>query len=397
MDLKHNINVGGVVYPQHQGYVESPQHVQRQQPVNLPYPPQQSYNTQPVVGHLYGQTEQLVNLQPSSPYTAPIQHQSERVGGLRRHDDILSEASTYGSESGSEADTESDTVSVTESVTDSKTLGEVYDEMKEAAERFFYLQDIADEKVEDYEKYDKETKKQAQRSCAVLKMTLIEGYDGIDDCEDDEEDEEEQEDDNRQEQNNGLEQEDETAGGCSCKTFSYLNSISNFEDKLEGADLKRYERYQEEVAEQIIEDRDIDDDDESDSEDESNSEEEIDNESEDTQVKKDLEKKERDLKKMKAGFKKEGKYYFDHCSNGQIDTLSNLCHFTVSNCSKNDKLKSKIKPKWSPIRKSVYALADKDLSRQRKRKILLRENVGKGVLNGLLSSVLPLIQAAICK
>ena len=238
------------------------------------------------------------------------------------------------------------------------------------------MQDIADEKVEDYEKYDKETKKQAQHSCAVLKMTLIEGYDGIDDCEDDEEDEEEQEDDNRQEQNNGLEQEDETAGGCSCE---------------------RYERYQEEVAEQIIEDRDIDDDDESDSEDESNSEEEIDNESEDTQVKKDLEKKERDLKKMKAGFKKEGKYYFDHCSNGQIDTLSNLCHFTVSNCSKNDKLKSKIKPKWSPIRKSVYALADKDLSRQRKRKILLRENVGKGVLNGLLSSVLPLIQAAICK
>ena len=45
----------------------------------------------------------------------------------------------------------------------------------------------------------------------------------------------------------------------------------------------------------------------------------------------------------------------------------------------------------------VYALADKALSRPSIRKILLRENVGKGVLNGLLSTVLPLIQKEICK
>ena len=391
MDLKHNDNIDRVVYPQHQGYVESSQNFQSQQAVHLPYPAQHPYNPQPV-GHLYGQHP--VNLPSPIPYSYHNQHHIGGVRGLKRHDDILSVASTYGSESGTEADTESDTGSVSESLSDaeglydSKTLGDVFGEMKNHLEQVFYLRDIADQKIKDYKKYDRETKKYAQQGGAELKITMIEGFDGLDDREEDESDDES---DDGREKNNGQDHEDDTAQSCSCDSSSYLSLLENFEDVLEGADLKRYERYQEEYAEQLIEDRDIDEDDSED-----DSEDESDDETEETRVKKDLEKKVQDLKKMKAGFKKEGECYFEDCSNRQIDTLRKLCQCLIHD-EGFEEVKRKLAPKWSPIMFNVRALADKDLSRPRIRKILLRENVGKGVLNGLLSTVLPLIQKEISK
>ena len=391
MDLKHNDNIDRVVYPQHQGYVESSQNFQSQQAVHLPYPAQHPYNPQPV-GHLYGQHP--VNLPSPVPYSYHNQHHIGGVRGLKRRDDILSVASTYGSESGTEADTESDTGSVSESLSDaeglydSKTLGDVFGEMKKHLEQVFYLRDIADQKIKDYKKYDRETKKYAQQGGAELKITMIEGFDGLDDREEDESDDES---DDEQKQNNGQDHEDDTAQSCSCGASSYLSLLENFEDVLEGADLKRYERYQEEYAEQIIEDRDIDEDDSED-----DSEDESDDETEETRVKKNLEKKEQDLKKMKAGFKKEGESYFEDCSNRQIDTLRKLCQCLIHDKG-FEEVNRKLAPNWGPIMFNVRALADKDLSRPRIRKILLRENVGKGVLNGLLSTVLPLIQKEISK
>ena len=100
---------------------------------------------------------------------------------------------------------------------------------------------------------------------------------------------------------------------------------------------------------------------------------------------------------MKAGFKKEGESYFEHCSNRQIDTLRKLCECLIERPEDFEEVNRKLAPKWSPIRFDVRALADKDFSRPRIRKILLKENVGEGVLNGLLSVVLPLIQKEICK
>ena len=398
MESQHNVQqaqvAGGHPYAEpSQGFngvsVYHPQHTM--QSLNLPYPAQHPYNSQPV-SYLYGQHP--VNLQSPAPYTY---HNERHIGGVRgfkRHDDILSVASTYGSVSGTEADTESDSGSVTESVSeaeglyDSKTLGDVFGEMKTLLEQVFYLRDIADEKIKDYKKYDRETKKYAQQGGAELKITMIEGFDGLDDREEDESDDES---DDGQQQKNGQDNEDDTAQSCSCESSSYLSLLENFEDVLEGADLKRYERYQEEYAEQIIEDRDIDEDDSED-----DSEDESDDETEETRVKKNLEKKEQDLKKMKAGFKKEGECYFEHCSNRQIDTLRKLCQCLIHD-EGFEEVNRKLAPNWGPIMFNVRALADKDLSRPRIRKILLRENVGKGVLNGLLSTVLPLIQKEISK
>ena len=67
---------------------------------------------------------------------------------------------------------------------------------------------------------------------------------------------------------NGHDQEDGNAGCFLCQTHSYLNVINNLENVLEGADLKKYERYKVKNAEQIVEGIDSDED-ENESDDES--------------------------------------------------------------------------------------------------------------------------------
>ena len=92
MDSKHKVQQPQVegYDPQYRRHIESPPNFQ--QSVNLPYPAQHPYNPQPV-GHLYG--ERPVNVQSPGLYTYHNQHHIGGVRGLKRHDDILSVASTW--------------------------------------------------------------------------------------------------------------------------------------------------------------------------------------------------------------------------------------------------------------------------------------------------------------
>ena len=100
--------------------------------------------------------------------------------------------------------------------------------------------------------------------------------------------------------------------------------------------------------------------------------------------------------KIKAGFKNEGVYYFTHFSESELFTISFYCNqaLEVEN-AKGFEIFNKALEKCRPIRSYLKSLADKDLSRYRKQKILQKYEIGERIVIGLLSTLIPLLKGAI--
>ena len=393
MESKHNVqqeHVAGrhpYVEPS-QGFnsvsVYHPQHTM--QPLNLPYPAQHPYNPQPV-GHLYGQ--RTVNVQSPAPYTYPNHH---HIGGSKRHDDIPSVASTYGSESGTEADTETDTGSEGERNTSS--LDQIYDMAYESYSEFIEYCDMARDKVDDWGKLDKKTKQLTLKKYALLKMKMIESINGLSYGEEETESqdaENDQEEDDCEVENEQTECEDGKSGNESseenreaCTCFLWI--ISDFEDEIGEKYKKRLKLVEEEAAEEIIEEieEDVEDDDSEVEPEDGESHEEV-----------KLKTQMKDLMKLKAGYKEEGEKYFQHCSNREITTLCRWCYYILTKrYPMNEKLLEKFRQK--PFNKNgINNIANVTVPRWDKRKLLQRDGIGEGIMSGFLPLILNTLKSLI--
>ena len=364
--------------------VYHPQHTM--QPLNLPYPAQHPYNPQPV-GHLYGQ--RTVNVQSPAPYTYPNHH---HIGGSKRHDDIPSVASTYGSESGTEADTETDTGSEGERNTSS--LDQIYDMAYESYSEFIEYCDMARDKVDDWGKLDKKTKQLTLKKYALLKMKMIESINGLSDGEEETESqdaENDQEEDDCEVENEQTECEDGKSGNESseenreaCTCFLWI--ISGFEDEIGEKYKKRLKLVEEEAAEEIIEEieEDVEDDDSEVEPEDGESHEEV-----------KLKTQMKDLMKLKAGYKEEGEKYFQHCSNREITTLCRWCYYILTKrYPMNEKLLEKFRQK--PFNKNgINNIANVTVPRWDKRKLLQRDGIGEGIMSGFLPLILNTLKSLI--
>ena len=364
--------------------VYHPQHTM--QPLNLPYPAQHPYNPQPV-GHLYGQ--RTVNVQSPAPYTYPNHH---HIGGSKRHDDIPSVASTYGSESGTEADTETDTGSEGERNTSS--LDQIYDMAYESYSEFIEYCDMARDKVDDWGKLDKKTKQLTLKKYALLKMKMIESINGLSEGEEETESqdaENDQEEDDCEVENEQTECEDGKSGNESseenreaCTCFLWI--ISGFEDEIGEKYKKRLKLVEEEAAEEIIEEieEDVEDDDSEVEPEDGESHEEV-----------KLKTQMKDLMKLKAGYKEEGEKYFQHCSNREITTLCRWCYYILTKrYPMNEKLLEKFRQK--PFNKNgINNIANVTVPRWDKRKLLQRDGIGEGIMSGFLPLILNTLKSLI--
>ena len=364
--------------------VYHPQHTM--QPLNLPYPAQHPYNPQPV-GHLYGQ--RTVNVQSPAPYTYPNHH---HIGGSKRHDDIPSVASTYGSESGTEADTETDTGSEGERNTSS--LDQIYDMAYESYSEFIEYCDMARDKVDDWGKLDKKTKQLTLKKYALLKMKMIESINGLSYGEEETESqdaENDQEEDDCEVENEQTECEDGKSGNESseenreaCTCFLWI--ISGFEDEIGEKYKKRLKLVEEEAAEEIIEEieEDVEDDDSEVEPEDGESHEEV-----------KLKTQMKDLMKLKAGYKEEGEKYFQHCSNREITTLCRWCYYILTKrYPMNEKLLEKFRQK--PFNKNgINNIANVTVPRWDKRKLLQRDGIGEGIMSGFLPLILNTLKSLI--
>jgi len=364
--------------------VYHPQHTM--QPLNLPYPAQHPYNPQPV-GHLYGQ--RTVNVQSPAPYTYPNHH---HIGGSKRHDDIPSVASTYGSESGTEADTETDTGSEGERNTSS--LDQIYDMAYESYSEFIEYCDMARDKVDDWGKLDKKTKQLTLKKYALLKMKMIESINGLSDGEEETESqdaENDQEEDDCEVENEQTECEDGKSGNESseenreaCTCFLWI--ISGFEDEIGEKYKKRLKLVEEEAAEEIIEEieEDVEDDDSEVEPEDGESHEEV-----------KLKTQMKDLMKLKAGYKEEGEKYFQHCSNREITTLCRWCYYILTKrYPMNEKLLENFRQK--PFNKNgINNIANVTVPRWDKRKLLQRDGIGEGIMSGFLPLILNTLKSLI--
>ena len=93
---------------------------------------------------------------------------------------------------------------------------------------------------------------------------------------------------------------------------------------------------------------------------------------------------------------KAGKTFFKNCSDKYISTIGQCCHNITQNGFNFDKKTSvKVKRKLSPIKKSIRDLANKSFPISKKRKILMKKQIGQGIISLLATTLVPLLISAI--
>ena len=307
--------------------------------------------------------------------------------------DTHSEAGTYDSqpETQSEADSESETrgdifdrLSTDGSETDDERYSWRLDEIFSAAyDHFCEFSDncnIADDNFKNNWRYmGMESKKRAMEKYALLKMKMTEVYIGLPDPDSVEENSEEE----NPADEGGEKSEDEADGDDGT---GFLSIIKDFEDVLSEKEKGRLEQYEQEAVEEIFEEeeRDVENDDS-----------EVETENEESYERAHLQTQLKDLKKLKEAFKEEGEKYFQYCSRREITTLCRWCNYILREKYDMDKeLFDKCRQKCHPHKSDIRDLAySRYTPRYEKRRILQKNQVGEGIVNGMLPLILDTIKS----
>ena len=93
---------------------------------------------------------------------------------------------------------------------------------------------------------------------------------------------------------------------------------------------------------------------------------------------------------------KAGKSFFKNCPNKYISSVGQCCHnITQNGFNFNKRQAVKVKQKCRPIKKSIRDLANRRLPISKKRKILLKTQIGQGIISLLATTLVPLLISAI--
>ena len=103
----------------------------------------------------------------------------------------------------------------------------------------------------------------------------------------------------------------------------------------------------------------------------------------------------KDLKKLKEAFKEEGEKYFQYCSRREITTLCRWCNYILREKYDMDKeLFDKCRQKCHPHKSDIRDLAySRYTPRYEKRRILQKNQVGEGIVSGMLPLILDTIKS----
>ena len=322
------------------------------------------------------------------------QNRVERSVKHQEPDDTFSEASTYDSQSKNEGDF-FDRLSTDESESEDERYSWELDKIFEGAYdnflEFVGSCEMANEEYTENWKYmTQESKKRAMEKYAKLKMKIIEVYNGLPVPEEEEGEEENsensQEEKSEGENSEGEKSEDESseAEGDACTCF--LSIINDFEDVLSEKERGRLEQYEQEAVDVIIEEEEWDV--ESDNS-------EVEPEDGESYVRAGLQTQQKDLKKLKKKFKEQGEGYFQYCTRREITTLCRWCNYILREKYDMDKeLFDKCRQKCHPHKSDIRDLAySRYTPRYEKRRILQKNQVGEGIVNGMLPLILDTIKS----
>ena len=102
------------------------------------------------------------------------------------------------------------------------------------------------------------------------------------------------------------------------------------------------------------------------------------------------------MKVPKSNRKSTRKQYIKSCSNNEIHAICGACRNLLNNNIKLSNTKKKyLKKKLSPIKFDIRALSRPNISLQKKRELLNKDQTGKGVFSLLASVIIPSIVAAL--
>ena len=139
----------------------------------------------------------------------------------------------------------------------------------------------------------------------------------------------------------------------------------------------------------MMKDAEIDSNDtESENEDDTDSE----NEDEDTSVW--LQKNKNTIKKMIEEFDERGNNYFKHCNKEKIETIRTWCNKLLNKESKiirNTEILNRAKEVLMPVGPNVSKLANINYPISKRRKLLQKVQVGKGIMLAMETIILPYI------
>lgn len=93
---------------------------------------------------------------------------------------------------------------------------------------------------------------------------------------------------------------------------------------------------------------------------------------------------------------KSSKNFFKNCSNKYISSIGQCCHnITQNGFNFNKSQAMKVRRKLGPIKKSIRDLANEKIPILKKRKILMKKQIGEGIISLLASTLIPLLVSAI--
>ena len=93
---------------------------------------------------------------------------------------------------------------------------------------------------------------------------------------------------------------------------------------------------------------------------------------------------------------KQIKTFFKNCSNKYISSIGQCCHNITQNGFNFNKSQAlKVRRKLGPMKKSIRDLANEKLPISKKRKILMKKQIGQGLISLLATTLVPLLISAI--